>query len=88
MGAKDVPVWVMPLMDAFLRANGPWDQLVRYGNIQLRPLSDGTKVELGEGLSVTPILVPHRQEYSEVVAFRIAGPSRSVLYVLIMHDEA
>ena len=81
MGAKDVPVWVMPLMDAFLRANGPWDQLVRYGNIQLRPLSDGTKVELGEGLSVTPILVPHRQEYSEVVAFRIAGPSRSVLYV-------
>ena len=29
----------------------------------------------------TPILVPHRQEYSEVVAFRIAGPSRSVLYV-------
>ena len=30
---------------------------------------------------ITPILVPHRQEYSEVVAFRIAGPSRSVLYV-------
>ncbi|MFM7810142.1 MAG: esterase-like activity of phytase family protein, partial [Planctomycetota bacterium] len=33
MGAKGVPVWAMPRMGAFLRANGPWDQLVRLGNI-------------------------------------------------------
>ena len=81
MGTLNVPVWVMPRMDAFLRANGPWDQLVRYGNIELRPLAAGTKVELGDGLSVTPIVVPHRQEYSEVVGFRISGPTRSVLYI-------
>jgi pyrroloquinoline quinone biosynthesis protein B len=81
MGTLNVPVWVMPRMDAFLRTNGPWDQLVRYGNIELRPLADGTKVELGDGLSVTPIIVPHRQEYSEVVGFRISGPTRSVLYI-------
>ena len=36
---------------------------------------------LGEGLSVTPFLVPHRQEYSEVVGYRIDGPSRSVLFI-------
>ena len=81
MGTLNVPVWVMPRMDAFLRTNGPWDQLVRYGNIELRPLADGTKVELGDGLSVTPLIVPHRQEYSEVVGFRISGPTRSVLYI-------
>jgi pyrroloquinoline quinone biosynthesis protein B len=38
-------------------------------------------VELGDGLSVTPLIVPHRQEYSEVVGFRISGPTRSVLYI-------
>ncbi|MHC4773850.1 MAG: MBL fold metallo-hydrolase, partial [Planctomycetota bacterium] len=29
----------------------------------------------------TPILVPHRDEYSETVGFRTDGPHRSVLYV-------
>jgi pyrroloquinoline quinone biosynthesis protein B len=68
-------------MEEFLRSNGPWDQLVRYGNVELRSLADGTPVRLGERLTVTPFLVPHRQEYSEVVGFRIDGPHRSVLYV-------
>ena len=81
MGAKDVPVWAMPRMDAFLRANGPWSQLVNYGNIALRPLADGTPVDLGNGIAVTPFLVPHRQEYSEVVGFRIAGPTQRLLYI-------
>jgi pyrroloquinoline quinone biosynthesis protein B len=30
---------------------------------------------------VTPFLVPHRQEFTEVVGFRIAGPDRSVLFI-------
>ncbi len=81
MGAKGVPVWAMPRMTAFLRANGPWDQLIRYDNIQLRPMADGVPVDLGHGLSVTPITVPHRQEYSEVVGFRIRGPHASALYI-------
>ncbi len=31
----------MPRMRQYLSTNGPWDQLVRYGNIVLRPMSDG-----------------------------------------------
>ena len=81
MGAKGVPVWAMPRMAAFLRSNGPWDQLVRLGNIDLKPLAAGVAVDLGAGLSITPIPVPHRQEYSEVVGFRIQGPARSALYI-------
>jgi pyrroloquinoline quinone biosynthesis protein B len=81
MGAREVPVYAMPRMEEFLRSNGPWDQLVRYGNVELRSLADGTPVRLGERLTVTPFLVPHRQEYSEVVGFRIDGPYRSALYV-------
>ena len=81
MGAKAVPVWAMPRMTEFLRRNGPWDQLVRYGNIELRPLAAGVAVPLTEGLSITPIPVPHRQEYSEVVGFRIRGRGRAALFI-------
>ena len=38
-------------------------------------------MRLSERLTVTPFLVPHRQEYSEVVGFHIQGPNRSVLFI-------
>ena len=58
-----------------------WDQLVRYGNISLRPLRHATPIEIGRDIRITPFLVPHRQEYSEVVGFRIDGPSRAAIYL-------
>jgi pyrroloquinoline quinone biosynthesis protein B len=81
LGAKGVVVHAMPRMGEFLRTHGPWSQLVRYGNIALRPLEDGVPVRLNERLTVTPLRVPHRQEFSEVVGYRIAGPGRTVLFV-------
>lgn len=81
LGARLVPVYAMPRMSEFLQSNGPWDQLVRYGNIQLRGLQADQPVELAADLKVTPLRVPHRQEYSEVVGFRIDGPQRSVLFI-------
>ena len=81
MGAQGVPVYAMPRMHDYLSTNGPWNQLVRYNNIALQPLSDGVPVRLTDRLSVTALLVPHRQEYSEVVGFRIDGPNRSVLFI-------
>ncbi|MGB5162316.1 MAG: MBL fold metallo-hydrolase [Thermoanaerobaculia bacterium] len=81
MGAAGVPVHAMPRMREYLRDNGPWSQLVRYENIVLKPLEDGVAVQLNERLVVTPLLVPHRQEYSEVVGFRIEGPNRSALFI-------
>lgn len=81
MGARGVPVYAMPRMSEFLRTSGPWGQLVRLGNIDLRPLEAGAAVPLNGRLSITPFRVPHRQEYSEVVGFRIDGPDRSVLFI-------
>ena len=81
MGARDVPVYAMPRMTSFLGSNGPWNQLVAYQNISLRPLADGISVRLNDRLSVTPLIVPHRQEFAEVVGFRIDGPNRSVLFI-------
>ncbi len=81
MGAKNVPVYVMPRMGEFLSTNGPWDQLVRYENIELRRMVADQPIQLNERLSVTPFRVPHREEYSEVVGYRIDGPNRSVLFI-------
>jgi len=81
MGASNVPVYAMPRMIEFLSTNGPWDQLVNMHNIALKPLRADETVRLNERLSITPFRVPHREEYSEVVGFRIDGPSRSVLYI-------
>ena len=81
IGARGVPVWAMPRMRAFLEQNGPWSQLVAKSNIELRALAAGAAVELAPGIRVTPIPVPHRQEFSETVAFRIDGPGQSVLWM-------
>lgn len=81
MGAKNVPVYVMKRMGEFLSTNGPWDQLVRYKNIELREMVADQPVQLNERISVTPFRVPHREEYTEVVGYRIDGPNRSVLFI-------
>ena len=80
MGAQDVPVHAMPRMSAFLETNGPWSQLVRYENIALEPMTTGEPVVL-DRVMVTPFEVPHRQEFSEVVGYRIEGPERSALFI-------
>ena len=81
MGARGVPVYVMPRMHAYLSSNGPWSQLVDYKNITLNTLEAGASVALNSRLSIEPFLVPHRQEFSEVVGYRIVGPNRSALFI-------
>ena len=81
MGSREIPVYAMPRLHEFLGGNGPWQQLVQLGNIRLMPLSDGQPIELNERISITPLLVPHRDEYSETVGFRIEGPRQSVLFI-------
>jgi pyrroloquinoline quinone biosynthesis protein B len=80
MGASNVPVYAMPRMRQFLKTNGPWSQLVAYNNISLKPLRKG-EAQLFGRLKVTPFLVPHRDEYSETVGFRIDGPNKSAIFI-------
>jgi pyrroloquinoline quinone biosynthesis protein B len=78
---RDTPVFAMPRMHDFLTKNGPWDQLVRYSNVQLHKLEDGLEVQLQGGIAVAPFLVPHRDEYSETVGYRIEGPTRTAVFI-------
>ncbi len=81
MGTSDVPVYAMPLMFKHLETNGPWELLVRLNNISLKELQDGIPVQLNDRLTITPFMVPHREEYTETVGFRIDGPERSAIYI-------
>jgi pyrroloquinoline quinone biosynthesis protein B len=67
-------------MAAFLRENEPWKQLVALGHIDVREILPGHEVAMGH-FRVTPVLVPHRDEISDTVGFRVRGPARSLLYV-------
>jgi len=81
LGARGVPVYATRRMAAFLRTNGPWSQLVTLGNIELREIEAGRPFSLAEGLSATALEVPHRDEWSDTVAFRIEGSGRRLLYL-------
>lgn len=80
-GARGVPVFAMPRMGRFLAENGPWGQLVALNNIALQPLEANKPSPIEGGFTVTPYIVPHRDEYSETVGFVIAGPSASAFYL-------
>jgi pyrroloquinoline quinone biosynthesis protein B len=81
LGASKVPVYAMPQMDNFLRNNGPWSQLVQLNNIVLKPVQHKQPIQLNDQLSVTPILVPHRDEFSETIGFIIQSSRKSVLFI-------
>jgi pyrroloquinoline quinone biosynthesis protein B len=81
LNTKDLPVHVSPRMAEYLRTNGPWSQLVRLGNIKLEVFQPGEWFSLGDGISVKPFAVPHRDEYSDTMAFLIRGPKKTLLYV-------
>ncbi len=81
MNAKGIPVYAMPRMKRMLEENAPWSQLITLRNISLIDLADGMKVELSNGVTVEPFLVPHRDEFSETVGYRISSRTRSVIFI-------
>ncbi len=80
-GAQNIQVYAMPRMADYLGENGPWDQLLRLHNIYLAIMTANMPEALGNDMTVTPFLVPHRQEYSEVAGYQIQGPEKTVLFI-------
>lgn len=81
LNSKSIPTYAMPRMKAFLETNGPWSQLAILNNIALQPLQNEQPVVLSNNIKVTPIIVPHRDEFSETVGYRIEGPNKKILFI-------
>lgn len=81
MGANETPVYVMPRMKGYLETNGPWSQLVNFNNISLKPLMDSTNIQLSNQIAVMPFTVPHRDEYSETVGYKISVNGKHTVFI-------
>ncbi|MGB1727242.1 MAG: MBL fold metallo-hydrolase [Ilumatobacteraceae bacterium] len=77
LAADGVPVWAQPRLRRVLESDAPWSLLAEHGHVVFRD----DPVVLGGGLSVEVLPVPHRDEISETVAFRVEGPTGSVLWL-------
>jgi len=81
MNTREINVFAMPRMRDLLERNAPWSQLISLKNILIRPLADKTDVEIGNNLTVEPFLVPHRDEFSETVGYRIRSKNRTLIFI-------
>lgn len=81
INADAVPVYAMPKMQSFLTNNAPWSQLIATRNINLQPLQNNQPVAIGHQIKVTPLQVPHRDEFSETVGFKIQTPNKIALFI-------
>ena len=81
MGAKDINVFCMPKMKYFLENNAPWQQLIDLNNISIKLLKSAKKHKLSHHLFIEPFLVPHRDEFSETVGYRVMGPKNSAIFI-------
>ena len=81
LNTQNIPVYVMAKMKSFLEENAPFTQLVEQNNIQLQKLEEDASVKLKKNISIAPFLVPHRNEFSETVGFKIRSQSKSLLYI-------
>ncbi|MBT3992728.1 MAG: pyrroloquinoline quinone biosynthesis protein PqqB [Gammaproteobacteria bacterium] len=81
LGSKDLLVRVLPRMSKFLQNNGPWSQLVDINNIKIKEINFGLSTNELSNIIVTPVQVPHRDEYSETAGYIIEGKNKKALFI-------
>ncbi len=80
-GSRDLKVYAMSKMKKFLENNGPWNNLLKQRNIKLIKLSKNNTINISANLKIKPFLVPHREDYSETVGFKIATSKKELIYI-------
>lgn len=81
MGAKNIKVFAMSRLKKFLENNGPWSQLITLQNIDIELIKEQENIILNERLKVIALKVPHRDEFSETVGFKISTAHKSLIFI-------
>ena len=81
ISSKRIPVYTMSRMKGFLMQNGPWNQLINLNNLSIKNMDPQQPVQLSDDIQIISFLVPHRDEFSETVGFKIMGPNKSILFI-------
>lgn len=82
---KDLPVFCSKRMARFLDQNGPWDQLIKLKNIMIHSIEPDRGFPLTSSIDVEAFQVPHRDEYTDTLGFKITGKQKSLLYIPDIH---
>lgn len=81
LNSKLINVYAMPRMKKFLEQNGPWSQLVSLENVSINEINSNSKISVDPNVTIQPIEVPHRAEFSETVGYKIYGPNKTALFI-------
>ena len=81
MGYKNMPLYTAPKMTKYLQTNGPWSQLIDLKNVKINRIKEDKEVVLNKRLTIKPFIVPHRDEFSETVGYKINGPQKSLIFI-------
>ena len=80
MAADQLPLYATEKLVVLLKTTPLWQPAV--SRLSLMAIKDGTSTALGPDLTVTPLTVPHRDEWGVgTVAYYIQGPQKSLLYL-------
>jgi pyrroloquinoline quinone biosynthesis protein B len=75
-----IPVYGTKKMIKFLNSNKPFSALIKNHNIQTNTIEHGKSKIIDENLTISPILVHHRQDFTDTVGYNITGPNKRLLY--------
>jgi len=80
MNSKAVPIYATPRMCDFLSGNAPWSQLISAGNIVLHKQEPASTLAVNDHLRIAFVPVPHRDEFTDTMAFVVRGSSGALFY--------
>ena len=81
LNLSSVPVYVFPRMKLFLKGNSMFRQLIDNKNIILKDMNESIDISLTKNISISAFFVPHRNELSETVGYRIKSRKKSIIYI-------
>jgi len=84
---KNISVFCSPKMGELLRTNYPFNLLIQRKNIIIKEIRADEEFEL-EGFRFVPILVPHRSEAADTLAYIIKSKKRTIYIPDVDHWTA
>ena len=80
MNLMNIPVYVMPYMKKFLLESPFLASLIESNVIKIKSIEECKIIDVGP-FGIEAFNVPHRNELSETVGFRVSGDSKSIIYL-------
>ena len=81
MNTKNIDVYLTLDFFEYLEQNGPWSLLQKNHNISMKRLSAEKPFHLNDWITITPFFVPHRDELSKTVGYKISYPGKNIIFI-------